>query len=124
MSIKFIREWLVSLLFTIGLLSAVLLLASSVHQLISGDSHLFGIFQNHYLFILPTLLLLAVSPRVRYGPMFDLWNVITPKVIDRIWKWSIGLLNWKFRPVPLQVKMIIALKVAKNDLLEIKDLMS
>ncbi|PIQ80086.1 MAG: hypothetical protein COV79_02370, partial [Parcubacteria group bacterium CG11_big_fil_rev_8_21_14_0_20_41_14] len=104
------REWLVSLLFVIGLLSAVLLLASSVHQWISGDSHLFGIFQNHYLFILPALLLLAVSPRVRYGPMFDLWNVIIPKVIDKPWKWTIGLFHWRFRPDPPEVKQLVALR--------------
>jgi len=118
-------ETLISLIFVLGLIVSLMLIFSTIHHIFFGNSHLFELCRtNPYLFLSPALILSGLSPKVRYGPMMDIFNVITPSVIDKQWKQTIGLLDWRFYPIQNNVKLIKTFREIKKDLVDLKDLMS
>ncbi|HCC73342.1 MAG TPA: hypothetical protein DEP92_00890 [Candidatus Komeilibacteria bacterium] len=106
-------ESIISGLFCLGVLGLVVLIVT----LISVPTGLPGWFCY-----LTACLTTALTPWVRYGPLFDLFNQVTPEWLDRIWKRALALLYPRFSSAT-PVKLRQLLTDIKTTLDEIKELL-
>ena len=106
-------ESIISGLFCLGVLGLVVLIVT----LISVPTGLPGWFCY-----LTACLTTALTPWVRYGPLFDLFNQVTPEWLDRIWKRALALLYPRFRSATVNatVKLRLLLADCVNTFLQIQ----